>query len=144
MAKKDRVKLDLNLEELFPGSTIDICGQVVVIRPLGLWDLANVVKKLKGFASILKDQGVSLQNFKEPEHMFTIASTLLEQFPEVLEEASNIDIDSLKALPLDVIVQILNKVIDVNLEARESLEKNFESLTKKFQVTSEKKRKSRK
>jgi len=83
-------------------------------------------------SSILSEKGVTWENYNTPKHLFSIGSILLENFPDVLEEASNIDIAELKTAPLEVIVQILEKVISVNMKSKDILEKNFKSLYSKF------------
>lgn len=127
-----RQKLNLDLEALFPGETLTIGESVVDIRPLGILQLSIVVRKLKGFVGVLEGDGVTWDNYNLPENMLKIAIVLLEQFPDVLEEASNIDGDDLKGLPIEVIVQILDKVIEVNLKSKSTLEKNFKSLIGKL------------
>ena len=45
---------------------------------------------------------------------------------------NSIDINDLRKLPLEKIVEILSKVIEVNLKSKEDLAKNFKSLTEKL------------
>jgi hypothetical protein len=130
-----RQKLNLDLEALFPGDTLKIGGTVINIRPLGVLQLSLISKKLKGFLQILSEDGVTWENYNQTENIIKIASILLEQFPEILAEASNIDDEDLKELPLEVIVQVLDKVIEVNLKSKSTLEKNFKSLTEKLGIT---------
>jgi NTP pyrophosphatase (non-canonical NTP hydrolase) len=144
MATKARVRLNLDLDSLFPGDTITIGEQTIDIRPLGIQALAICARKLKGFGALLEKEGVTWDNYNRPENLLKLATILLEQFPEVLEEASNIHIDDLKELPLDVIVEILNKVIEVNIASKEKLEGNFKSLVEKMGMSPIKKDKSQK
>lgn len=137
MAEKIRTKLTLDLESLFPGDTITIGEQVVPIKPLGLKQLATVTRTLKGFTTLLSEQGVTWDNYSEPESLLKIAVVLLDQFPEVLEEASNIAIEDLEALPMDIIIEILDKVIEVNMESKDTLVGNFKSLAAKFNLMPE-------
>ena len=129
---KERQSLNLDLESLFPGEPLTIGNSTITIRPLGFEQIAILVKKLSGMGSILSEKGVTWDNYMKPENLFQIASVLLVNFPEVLEEASNINIDDLKGAPLEVIVQIVEKTISVNLKSKEALEKNFKSLTMNF------------
>ena len=131
-----RLKLDLSqLDELFPGQSLSVLGQTVVIRPLGLLKLSMVAKQLDGFGAALTEAGVSWENYNQPSFMLKLAQILLTQFPEVLAEASNIDVESLQALPIEIVAEILNVVLEVNLEAREKLEKNWNSLAEKLKMT---------
>ncbi len=132
---RERTRLNLDLESLFPGDTITIGTQNVDINPLGIRQLAVIARKLKGFGKILADDGVSWKNYNTPENLIKLAVILLDDFPEVLEEASNIALEDLQELPIDVVVEILDKVIEVNMKSKEKLEGNFKSLAQRFNLT---------
>lgn len=129
---KERQKLSIDFDELFPGDSLEIGNAVVVIQPLGLEQIALISKRIKGIGKILSEEGVTWENYAEKSSLFKIAVVILENFPDVLEEASNIDIADLKRLPLECIAKILNKVIEVNLKSRDDLVKNFKSLTEQL------------
>lgn len=131
----ERQSLSLDLDSLFPGSVVTIGNQTVVIRPLNIEQLAILSKKVSGVGSLLTEQGVTWENYNSPENLFKLAVVVLENVPDVLEEASNIRIEDLKQLPLEIIVQIVAEIISENLKSKEDLEKNFKSLTEKFQET---------
>jgi len=133
---KERQKLNLDIDSLFPGDTLDICGNTVDIRPLGIKQLAVTARKLKGFGTTLDSEGVNWENYEQPENLLKLAIVLLDQFPEVLSEASNIDIDDLQSLPIDIVVEILDKVLEVNMKSKEKLEGNFKSLASKLNLVS--------
>lgn len=135
MAKKERQRLTVDLEALFPGDTVKIGDQVIDIRPLGVMQLAVVARKLKGFGAMLAEDGVTWENYNTPEQLLKIAVLLLEQFPEVLEEASNVAAEDLIQLPIEYIVLVLDKVIEVNLASKETLEENFSRLAGRLNVT---------
>jgi hypothetical protein len=130
----ERIRLDLDWDSLFPGSDLTIAGVTIEIKPLSLFQLAKTTRTLKGFGKILSENNISWENYQQQENIITIASILLDQFPEVLSEASNIHVEDIQRLPLESIVLILDKVLEVNLESRESLEKNFRSLAAKFET----------
>lgn len=129
-----KLRLNLDFESLFPGSTVEIGNNSIPIRPLGLFQLATLSKQAKGLGTILSDQGVTWDNYGTPDSLFKIAETLLTQAPDVLSEVTNIHIDDIKPLPLEVIVLLIDKVLEVNLEAKDNLSKNFKSLAEKFQT----------
>jgi len=129
---KPRQTLSLDLDQLFPGETFEIGEQSIMIRPLSLAQIAEISKKMKGFGSTLLEEGVTWENYNEAGSMFKIASVILINFPEILEEAANLEIECIKILPLEIIVSLVNKIIEVNLQSKEELAKNFNSLTKKF------------
>lgn len=129
---KERQKLSIDFDELFPGDDLTIGNAVVVIQPLGLEQIALISKRIKGIGKILSEEGVTWENYAEKSSLFKIAVVILDSFPDVLEEASNIDIADLKRLPLECIAKIVNKVIEVNLKSRDDLVKNFKSLTEQL------------
>lgn len=130
---RTRTRLNLDWDSLFPGNTLTIGNFVVVIRPLGLLSLATIAKELKGFGKLIADDGVTWETYHTPENLIKIAAILLDKFPGVLAEASNIAEEDLVQLPLETILTILNTVLEVNMKSKEDLEKNFQSLAEKFQ-----------
>lgn len=141
---KERQRLNLDLESLFPGDTLKVGDQTIDIRPLGLLQLATIARKLKGFGAVLAEDGVTWDNYNQPENLLKLAVILLEQFPEVLEEASNIALDDLQTLPLEIIIEILDKVLEVNMKSKEKLEGNFKSLAGRLNMGPIEKHKSQK
>lgn len=141
---KQRQSLNLDLDSLFPGEALTIGNSSIVIRPLGFEQIAILTKKLTGMGSILSGKGVTWENYNSPENLFHIGCVLLANFPDVLEEASNVSIDDLKKFPLELIVEIVEKVISVNLKSKESLEKNFKSLATNFLPKKEDKKEPKK
>jgi len=137
MSKAIQQRLNLNLEELFPGDTLTICDSVITIKPLGLRQLADIARKLKGIGSVLSEEGVDFDNYNQPENLLKLAVCLLEHSPSVLEEASNIALEDLQELPIELIVSILDKVIEVNMKSKEALEGNFSRLAGRLNMTPE-------
>ena len=131
---KERTRLTLDLEELFPGDTIQVGSQTVPILPLGLFQLTLVSKKLKAFTAELIKEGVNWDNYSQPENMLKLAVVVLEKFPELLEECSNIAQEDLNQLPIEVVVEIVDKVVEVNMKSKDTLEKNFMSLAGKLNL----------
>ena len=123
-----------SIEELFPGGVVRIGDQQIAIRPLGLGAVASISKKAKEIGIALELEGVTFDNCKDQKSIITIATLILGQFPDILEKVTNIDQEDLNKLPIEVIVTIVDKVVEVNLKSKESLEKNFESLMKKILV----------
>lgn len=130
---RTRTRLTLDWDSLFPGSSLTIGDSTVVIRPLGILSLATIAKQLKGFGKLIADDGVTWETYHHPENLVKIAAILLDKFPSVLAEASNIEEEDLALLPLETILTILNTVLEVNMKSKEDLEKNFKSLAGKFQ-----------
>ena len=129
---KERQRLTADLNELFPGDTIKIGEQTLHIIPLRAGQIAKIVRKLKALTETLKTEGVTWDNYNEPEHLLNTATVIITDFPELLEECTNIDKDDLQELPIEIIVELLDKVIEVNMAAKDSLVGNFTSLMGRF------------
>lgn len=127
-----RQKLNTDLNELFPGEPLTIGTATVIIPPLGLEALFNSIKKIEGIATQLSEAEITFDNFNEPAKALKLVRIILETCPELLEEASNIDIEDIKQLPLEGVLAIINKVIEVNIKSKDALEGNFKSLIESF------------
>lgn len=127
-----RQKLSIDLDSLFPGTAITIGNQSIVIRPLSIEQLSVLSKKATSLGSVLAEKDITWENFNNPKNLVSIAIILLENAPDILEEASNIEVDDLKRLPLEIIMNIVDAIITENMKSKEGMEKNFKSLTKKF------------
>ncbi len=132
MSDKTRQKLTVDLESLFPGGTVEIGTQSIVIKPLGLEQISEISKRLTGVTKLLEKVGVTFDNWNHPESILKIAGVLFDNFPDVLEEAANLDIADIKKMPIGLIARVVDKVIEVNLESKELLLKNFGSLIKRL------------
>jgi hypothetical protein len=127
-----RQKITIDIDQLFPGETIKIGESILTIRPLSFYQIAMLTKQGKELVSMLKEQGVTLENFNKPENIFKCSAVLMDHFPSILEESANIDIEDLQKLPIDIIVQIVEKVVTVNMKSKDDLIKNFNSLIGKI------------
>ena len=131
-------KLGLNLDSLFPGKNIPLGTGSVEIKPLSIVTLVSVIRKVKAIGPILLEKGVTWENYNDPQNLFTIVEVIMENVPQLMEELTDIDIEDVKQLPLEALVSLLTGVIDVNIQSKESLEKNFESLAGKLGMGMEK------
>lgn len=152
---KEKPRLNLNLDSLLPGESLPIGNTTVIIRPLGLLQIKFITKRISTIFSSFKEKGITFSttrqefpdvdnpgkmavyaippNYREPDHLVTIAETLVADFPDVLSEVSGIHMDDLDILPLETIVSIIDKCLDVNLKSKESLMGNWQSLTEKLE-----------
>ncbi len=119
-------------QSLFPGTVLKIGDTSVTIRPLSISQIATISTKTKAFLSALKEKGVTFENYSSGSNLIEVVVTLLKDFPDILAEASNIELEDLQSLPIEIIVEIVEAVIDINLKSKDTLEKNFKSLTEKF------------
>lgn len=127
---KERNRLGIDFSKLYRTTTMDIGGSMVTIRPLTYVQWAELLSKADLIIAKCKEQGITLENYREPMKALTLAKILVVDFIDVLAEVSNIHEDDLQALPIEVVVAILGTVIEVNLASKEDLEKNFNRLTK--------------
>ena len=129
---KERIRLNLDLDSLLPGDAFQIGNDTIIIRPLGLLQYKMVVGKIKALMGVLTEAGVTSQNYRESDKLIIIAETLLTKFPEILSEVSNIDDEDLQQLPLEIIVSLIDKCLEVNLKAKDALLGNWNSLLGKM------------
>ena len=126
----ERQRITIDLDQLFPGETLTIGNSKLIIRPLDLQQIAAVTKDFQAIIAELNSQGVTFEQYSTKEGMFKIAVVLINKFPDVLAEVSNIDSADLFQLPLSSLVEILQKVVSVNMKSKEDLLGNFNSLIK--------------
>ena len=126
----ERNRLGIDFSKLYRTTTMDIGGSMVTIRPLTYVQWAELLSKADLIIAKCKEEGVTLDNYREPMKALTLAKILVVDFIDVLAEISNIHEEDLQALPIEVIVDILGTVIEINLASKEDLEKNFNRLTK--------------
>ena len=132
MTTGKRQKLNLDLDSLFPGNTVAIGTSVAVIKPLSIKQIATLAKKIKGIAGILSEADITWDNFQKADKLVDLIVILLDNCPEVIEEATNIDIDDINVMPIELVFEIINAAVNVNLESKEKLEGNLKSLAEKF------------
>jgi len=130
MAERQRLKFDF--DELFPGKPVTIGSTTVIIRPLGIKGISSIITQFNAFVDELAKIGITLDNYQEGTNLLKAATLLVTKFPDVLEEASNIHKDDLARLPIEHVVLIMDTVVSVNIESRDTLIKNFESLVTKI------------
>lgn len=127
-----KIKLGIEVSKLYRVETINIAGQSVSIRPLSLRQLAALVSKAQLIANRCAEEGITWENFRQPAKALALAMILVTDFVDVLSEASNIEEEDLQQLPVEIILEIINTVIKVNMDSKDDLAKNFDSLTKMF------------
>ena len=130
--EKPRQSLLVDLDSLFPDDTITIGNTVLIIHPLNLEQITTMSKQVKALGIPLTEAGITWDNYNQPANIIKIVEVILDNAPLILEEASNIDYENLKVLPLDILLQIVDKIIEVNFRSKELFEKNFKSLTSKL------------
>jgi hypothetical protein len=120
----------INLDSLFPGKTIEIGNSAILIKPLVLEQIAVFTKRFKEITDTLNNENIDWSNFDTPENILLIANKIIIQFPDLLEEATNIAKDDLLQLPIELVTKLIIAVVEVNLQAKDDLLGNFQSLIK--------------
>lgn len=126
---KEKTRLGIDFSKLYRTTTMDIGGTLVTIRPLTYVQWAELLSKADLIIAKCKEQDITLENYRSPMKTLALARIIMTDFINILSEASNIHEDDLKALPIEIIVDIIGNVIEVNLASKADLEKNFNRLT---------------
>ena len=125
---KEKTRLGIDFSKLYRTTTMDIGGAMVTIRPLTYIQWVELLSKADLIIAKCKEKDITLENYREPMKTLALAQIIVTDFINVLSEASNIHEDDLKALPIEIIVDIISTVIEVNMASKDDLEKNFNRL----------------
>jgi hypothetical protein len=131
---QERITFEVDIDELLPGDEFKIGKQVIVIRPLGLLQYKTILGRLRTVYDELNTLNINGENIRKPESVLVIADLVMTKFPDVLEEATNISTTVLDKLPLEIILALIDKCLEVNLRSKESFLKNWNSLIKKITI----------
>lgn len=126
---QEKFKLtDEDFSLLLPGKVITIGKSQVPIKPLGIADLKFIFQRLASIWAVLSDKGITTANYNQEDNLFTLVEVIMDKAPDVLADASGIEVGDLQRLPLVVNVKILTEVLKINIESQEGLEKNLNEL----------------
>lgn len=126
---KEKISLDLDLDSLLPGDTIRIGKTDVLIRPLNFRQYKQIITQLRVLVSTLNEKSIDISKIEDPNSILLISEVLITEFPQMLEEASGIEMESLEQLPIETILELTTKIIEVNLKSKDSFLGNFERLS---------------
>lgn len=127
----NRIRITADLEALFPGENFQIGDQTIEIKPLNAYGIKTVVGKANAISKECVAAGLTMENYSDPDKFILLAELLVDKFPEVLEELSNIDKEDIQKLTPEYIVKLLEVCLTVNIKAKDSLLGNFVSLAEK-------------
>lgn len=128
---KERIRLKSIHEELnslLPGEEFKIGSDSITIRPLTLFQYKTITGKFKLLIDECVDKGITAENYRETDKFLFIAEIILTKFPDLLEEISNISAEDLQQLPIEIVVSLIDKCLEVNLKSKDVLMGNFKSL----------------
>lgn len=129
----DKISFDVDWDALFPGKPFTVANKTHNVTPLNIEGIAKISRKVKVILPLLKQEGIGWDNIGNPEMIVKLVPILMDNTPDIVSEATGIDIESLVKFPPAYLLEIVTIAIEVNLESKEALEKNFESLVKTFQ-----------
>lgn len=132
-----KIKLNLDWDALFPGKEIDLYGEKIFIKPMESQQIGRVISNVKSLIQVFDEQDITFENYKNPDKLLALLDIIMQNSPEIISEATGISLEDINRLPIDANLLLLVTAVEVNLESKESLEKNLSCLTKKLQELGE-------
>lgn len=129
----NKVSFDVDWDSLFPGEEFSIGSVKHNVTPLDLEGISLVTRKIKSILPLLKVEKITFKNFSEPENVVKLSAILSDHAPEIISDVTGIELTSLAKFKPQFVLELITIAIKVNIDSKESLEKNFESLTKALQ-----------
>jgi len=118
-------------DNLIPVKEVKIASQTICVKPLGFKKLRETIKKFNGIKSELIEQGITLDNYNETNNLLTLATVIFDKIPEVLANSTNIRLEDIENLPINIIVKIIEAILDSNIDSQKGLVKNLVTLANK-------------
>lgn len=115
---------------LLPGTPVKLGNKTLIVKPLGLSDLALLMRELKTVIAKCSDAGITLENYQG--NFLQLAEIILTEAPEVLTLLTGVDSDDVKRLPVTIAVELLTACLDANLSSQEELAKNLVASAQKI------------
>lgn len=126
---EERIKLlDEDWKQIRSGEPFPIGSTTLNIIAFSWNQLDALSLKIEAVVLQCISQGLTRENFHEVGNLFMIAKSVLEKGPEIVSEASNLDVADVRELPLPILSNLVSKIIEVNAESKESLVKNLKAL----------------
>lgn len=129
----EKISFDVDWDALFPGKPFQVADKIHNVTPLNIEGIAKIAKKIKVVLPIIQAEGIDWNNINDPEMIVKLIPILMDNTPDIVSEATKIELESLVKFPPAYLLEVVTIAIEVNLESKEALEKNFESLVKIFQ-----------
>jgi len=127
-----KIKLSVDFDSLFPGKVFKIKDQEITIYPLNIQQISYVIKKVNTLIPEFEKKNISFDNLGTPENMFNMVSIIMDNAPEILSELTGIEEESIKKLPVSYAIELFSTALEVNIESKDDLQKNFNGLSKKM------------
>lgn len=129
----DKISFDIDWNALFPGKEFVVGDRTHIVSPLNIGQIALITKRVKSILPLINKEEITWENIGTPEKIVSLIPILMENAPDIIAEATGIKTESIMKFPPQYLLSLVTIAIQVNLESKEALEKNFESLIKTFQ-----------
>ena len=129
----DKINFDVDWDALFPGEVFSVGTHKHNVVPLDLKGISLILRKIKAILPLIQKEGITLQNFSENENLIKLIPIIMDHAPDIVSEATGITVESLVKFKPQYLLELVTIAIKVNMDSKESLEKNFESLIEAFQ-----------
>lgn len=133
-----KVDFDVDWDALFPGEPFTVGTLSHNVTPLDLEGISKITRKIKLVVPLLQKEGIDFENFHHNDNVIKLIPILMDHAPDIVSEATGISLESLVKFKPQYLLELVTIAIKVNLDSKESLEKNFESLVGTFQSLPEK------
>ena len=129
--KKEKRKLtDEDWDLLLPGEEVKLGATRIDLKPLGFQEFVRTVRRLGQVRDVLAKEGLTLENFNEPENLLKLVVVVMDEMPELLSDVLCIEKADLQRVPVTVMVEVARKVIEINVRSQEGLLKNLTALAR--------------
>ena len=128
-----KVNFDVDWDSLFPGEVFTVGTHKHNVVPLDLQGISLILRKIKTILPLIKSEGITIENFSKNENLIKLIPILMDHAPDIISEATGINIESLVKFKPQYLLELVTIAVKVNMDSKESLEKNFESLIEVFQ-----------
>jgi hypothetical protein len=138
-----KISFDIDWDSLFPGKVFKVEKMVHHVKPLTIKGIASISQKIKGVLPVLKESGIDVENLENLEEknvievMVKAIPILMETAPEIISDATGIEVDSLMCFPPQYLIELVTVAVQANMESKEALEKNFSCLMGMFRKKKE-------
>lgn len=135
MEKKTRRLKPETISKLFSVNQFQIGDESIAIKPMALIQWIDLISKINSLTEKFTAAGLTLQNYNANENLLKLVTIAINDFPEVLENATGVDREDLTELPPNVLIALISAVIEINMQSKDELLKNSKRLTEAFQIS---------
>lgn len=136
----EKISFNVDWDSLFPGKEFTIGTFTHSIRPLNVETIAAITKRIKSIVPMLQAEEITLSNVNNPDKIIKLAQILIDNAPEIISDATMINIESIVKFPPQCLLELIATTVEVNLESKDTLEKNFKCLTETLNSLQNKKK----